>query len=71
MRYGGLFFFFLIQGSTREHDNKNFGSPLALSSGANYIPLEIPNETGPLWTEHHRHQHAKVGDKSVQIVERH
>ena len=69
--YGGLFFFFFSRGSTREHDNKTPGSPPARSSGAKYIPLEIPNETGPLWTEHHRHQHAKVGDKRVQIVERH
>jgi hypothetical protein len=62
---------FFSRGSTREHDNKTPGSPPARSSGATYIPLEIPNETGPLWTEHHRHQHAKVGDKRVQIVERH
>ena len=62
---------FLVGECTREHDNKTPGSTPARSSGAKYIPLENPNETGPLWTEHHRHQHAKVGDKSVKIVERH
>ena len=67
-----IFFFFFSRGSTREHDNKTPGPPpIARSSGAKYILLEIPNETGPLWTEHHRHQHAKVGDKKVKIVERH
>ena len=65
------FSFFFSRRSTREHDNKTPGSTPARSSGAKYIPLENPNETGPLWTEHHRHQHAKVGDKRVQILERH
>ena len=66
-----FFSLFFSRGSTREHDNKTPGSPPARSSGAKYILLEIPNETGPLWTEHHRHQHAKGVKKSVQIVERH
>jgi len=50
---------------------KTPGSPPARSSGAKYIPLENPNETGALWAGHHRHQNAKVGDKRVQIVQRH
>ena len=66
LRYGDLFFLFFSRGSTREHDNKTPGSPPARSSGAKCIQLEIPNETGPLRTEHHRHRHAKGAKKKCQ-----
>ena len=61
---------FLVGEARENTTTRPPGSTPARSSGAKYIPLENPNETGPLWTEHHRHQHAKVGDKRVKIVER-